>query len=195
MRVLVACEFSGIVRDAFIRHGHNAVSCDFLPSESPGPHLQGNVLRLLEYRWDLVVAHPPCTFLCNSGVRWLHSDSTRMNKMREGASFFKEFFRANSPRVAIENPIMHKYAVEEIGHNTDFSIQPYQFGHPETKRICFHTLNLPSLDPTDIVEGRNPRVHRESPGPDRWKERSRFFPGVAEAMAVQWGKLPDMEIL
>lgn len=189
-RVLVACEYSGIVRDAFIRAGHDAVSCDLLPSESDlGVHYRGDVRQILNlHMWDLVIAHPPCTYLANSGVRWLHERPERWGDLDAGATFFRQFLGC-APRVAIENPIPHKYAVERIGRPYDQLIQPWQFGHGETKAICLWLENLPPLEPTDVVEGREARVHRMAPGPDRQKERSRFFRGVADAMAAQWGAL------
>ena len=196
-RVLIACEFSGIVRDAFLKAGHDAISCDLLPTESPGPHIQGDVSPLLKEPWDLVIAHPPCTYLANSGVRWLYkggsleggADPERWEALRKGVEFFKECLNANSPRVAVENPVMHKWALEAVGWEPNCRIQPWQFGHGETKAICFWLLGVPPLKPTNIVDGRNPRVHHESPGKDRWKRRSRFYTGIAEAMADQWGSL------
>lgn len=191
MRVLVACEYSGIVRDAFLEAGHDAISCDLLDTESPGPHYKGNVLEILYRPYDLMIAHPPCTYLANSGVRWLDRglNIRRMNKMRYGASFFWQLLNADHiPRIAVENPIMHKYAAERIGRRQDQIIQPWQFGHGETKAICLWLKGLPLLEPTDVVEGREARVHRMPPGPERQKERSRFFTGIAKAMAEQWGK-------
>lgn len=189
MKVLIGCEFSGTVRDAFIRAGHDAVSCDLLPTESPGPHIQGDVLDVLDGGWDLAVFHPPCTFLANSGVRWLHSEAGRWQDMIEGAAFLRRLLDARIPRIAIENPIIHKWARLVIGRGPDQTIQPWQFGHGETKAICLWLKNLPKLTPTNIVEGRKPRVHHASPGPERWKERSRFYRGIAEAFATQWGSL------
>jgi len=189
LRVLIACEYSGRVRDAFIALGHNAVSCDLLPTEVPGPHMQGDVRPLLRQPWDLVIAHPPCTYLCNSGVRWIHTDPTRMQKVGEGAAFFLECLNANAARVAVENPVMHKYAREMIGRGPDFTVQPYQFGDDEKKRTCFWTRGLPPLVPTSDLDGSTAAqsVHKAPPGPDRWKERSRTFPGLARALASQWG--------
>lgn len=197
MRVLVACEFSGIVRDAFRARGHEAISADLLPTERPGPHYQGDVLELLTgifpTRWDLVIAHPPCTYLANSGVRWLYKDGEpdedRWLRMADAAEFFKALLNAPVPRIAVENPVMHRYAKAIIGRGPDQCIQPWQFGHGETKRTCFWLKNLPPLEPTNIVDGREPRVHYASPGPDRWKERSRTLQGLADAMADQWGGL------
>ena len=187
-RVLVACEFSGIVRDAFIRRGHDAISCDLLPSESPGPHIMGDVRPLLKERWDLVIAHPPCTRLCNSGVRWLHERSLWL-EMESGADFFRECLFSNAEKVCVENPVMHRYARERVGCGPDFTVQPWQFGHGEVKRTCFWIRGLPALRHTDIVAGREARVHRASPGPDRWRVRSGTYPGIAEALADQYGAL------
>lgn len=184
MKVLVACEFSGTVRDAFLRAGHDAVSCDLLPTESEGPHIEGDVFEHLFGDWDLIIAHPPCTRLCNSGVRWL-AERDLWAEMRSACTFFNSF-KKKAPKVCIENPIPHRYARELIGPY-DQKVQPWQFGHPETKATCFWLEHLPPLEPTQIVEGRETRVHHASPGPNRWKERSRFFPGIAKAMAEQWG--------
>lgn len=188
MRVLVACEFSGIVRDAFRRRGHHAVSCDILPTENPGYHYQGDVRDILTEGWDLMVAHPPCTYLANSGVRWLYRgdgvNRERWALMEDAAAFFNDLLRAPIPRIAVENPIPHGHA--NIPCVTQY-IQPWQFGHGETKRTGLWLRGLPPLVPTNIVEGRAPRVHHASPGPDRWKERSRTLQGIADAMAAQWG--------
>lgn len=199
-RVLIACEFSGIVRDAFIAAGHDAVSCDLLPSERPGPHIQDDVLRHLKCGWDLLIAHPPCTYLANSGVRWLYGgkgterDEDRWRLMEEAADFFYAMLAAPIAHVAVENPIMHGYARDRILSYTSptywpliRTIQPWEHGHPETKATQFWLRNLPPIVPTNIVPGRDPRVHYASPGPDRWKERSRTLPGIAQAMAEQWG--------
>jgi hypothetical protein len=195
VRVLVACEFSGIVRDAFRKRGHDAWSIDLLPSESyKGPHLIDDVLDHLLGSWDLMIAHPPCTYLANSGVRWLYRDGEpdedRWLRMADGAEFFRELLRAPIPRIAVENPIIHKYARNIIGRGPDQTVQPWQFGHGETKATCLWLKNLPPLVATNIVDGREPRVHHASPGPDRWKERSRTLQGIADAMADQWGSLP-----
>lgn len=188
MRVLIACEFSGIVRDAFIRKGHDAMSCDLLPTESPGPHYQGDVFDIIDDGWDMMIAHPPCTYLCNSGVRWLHEDITRWPKMIEGAVFFRRLLRCKIPKKVIENPIIHKYAKKIIGRQQDQVIQPHQHGHGETKAICFWLENVEKLTPSNPVDGREQRVFKIAPSAERWKERSRFFPGVAAAMAEQWGR-------
>ena len=187
MRVLIACEYSGKVRDAFLELGHDAISCDLLPTERPGPHYQGDVFDILEKGWDLMVAHPPCTYLCNSGVTWLHRQEGRWDKMKEGAEFFKRLLNAPIPYIAIENPIMHKYAVDIIGRRQDQVVQPWQFGHGETKATCFWLKNLPLLVPTDIVEGRVQRLHRLPPSKDRAKLRSETYQGIANAIAKQWG--------
>ena len=191
MKVLIACEFSGIVRDAFRRHGHDAWSCDFLPTESdPRFHFKEDVRNHLSDGWDLMIAHPHCTYLCNSGVRWLHEQKGRWQKMEEAAKFFRMLLDVDIPRIAIENPVMHGYAIDIVGRNQDFSIQPWQFGHLEKKRTCFWIKDLPFLKPTNILDGEpEPRVHYASPGANRWKERSRTLPGIAEAMAEQWGSL------
>ena len=187
MKILVACEFSGVVRDAFRALGHDAVSCDLLPSAVSGPHIVGDALEACASRqWDMVIAHPPCTRLCNSGVRWLH-ERNLWDDMRESAEFFRAFLELPVPRIAVENPVMHKYAKAIVGRGHDFTVQPWEHGHGETKRTCFWTKNLPPLLPTNIVEGRNARVHKESPSPDRWKKRSVTYTGIAHAMAIFWG--------
>ena len=193
MKVLVACEFSGIVRDAFIAKGHDAISIDILPTERPGPHMQGDVLSHLRYcpvyrSYDLMIAHPPCTRLCNSGVMWL-AKRNLWDDMRTGAEFFKTIMQASIPKIAIENPIMHKYAKEIIGRKQDQVIQPWQFGHGETKATCLWLKGLPKLTPTDIVDGREQRLHKLPPSKDRAKLRSITFQGIADAMADQWGSL------
>lgn len=197
MRVLVACEFSGVVRRAFAARGHDAWSCDLLPAEDGSNcHIVGDARDHLDDGWDLLmVAHPPCTRLCNSGVRWLTKAPPGKTldemwaELDEGAKLFSALWNAPIERIAIENPVMHKHAKSRIVNYRDFtqSIQPWQFGHGETKRTCLWLKNLPPLIPTNVVAGRDARVHHMPPGPDRWKERSRFFPGVADAMADQWG--------
>jgi hypothetical protein len=190
MKILVACEYSGRVRDALIARGHDAISCDLLPTESPGPHIQSDVSALLQEPFDMVIAHPPCTYLANSGVRWLHTDPSRWERMREGAAFFLACLNANAPRVAVENPVMHKYAREEIGGlYPSFTVQPWQFGDPAKKRTCFWTKGLPPLIPTSTLTAKDAvaECHLASPGPDRWKQRSRTYPGIASAIASQWG--------
>jgi hypothetical protein len=198
MRVLIACEFSGTVRRAFAARGHDAWSCDLLPAEDrTNRHIVGDVRDYLNDGWDLLVAHPPCTRLCNSGVRWLsvpppgRTLDDMWRELDEGADLFSACWNAPIERIAVENPVMHKHAKARILNYREFaqSIQPWQFGHPETKRTCLWLKNLPVLAPTNIVDGREARVHRMSPGPDRWRERSRFFTGIAEAMADQWGRV------
>lgn len=186
VRVLVACEFSGIVRDAFISRGHDAVSCDLEPSERPGPHHRGDVRGILDDGWDLMVAHPPCTYLAVSGNRWRVGDDAkhRGEQQREALHFVRELLGAPIPRIALENP---KSVISGSIRRPDQVIQPWQFGHGETKMTCLWLVNLPPLVPTDIVDGRAARVHRAAPGRERWRERSRTFEGVAAAMADQWG--------
>lgn len=191
-RVLIACEFSAVVREEFRKLGHDAWSCDLLPTEIPGQHLQCDVREALRQNWDLIIAHPPCTYLSNAGSRWLYKqgtrdkDTERWENMRDGCDFFSLFLNHPCPRIAIENPIQHKHAREIIGVPYTQTIQPYEYGHPETKRTCLWLKGLPKLVPTDVVEGRAPRVHYESPGPDRWMRRSRTLPGLAKAFASQW---------
>jgi len=186
MKVLIACEYSGIVRDAFIKNGHDAMSCDLLPTDKPGPHYVGDARDLFDQGWDLMVAHPPCTRLCNSGVRWLH-ERDLWDDMRAAAELFNDFLNAPIPMIAVENPVMHKYAREIIGRRADFYVQPWQFGHGETKKTGFWTKNLKPLLPTDIVDGRVGRMHKLPPSKDRWKIRSTTYQGIADAMATQWG--------
>lgn len=196
LRVLVACEFSGTVRNAFLERGHDAWSCDLLPSEDgSNRHITGDARDILHDGWDLLmVAHPPCTRLCNSGVRWLSvpppgkTVDQMWQELREGAALFSAFWNAPIERICVENPVMHKHAKALIENYQEpvQSVQPWQFGHPETKRTCFWLKNLPALVATNVVEGREARVHRMPPSPDRWKERSRFFAGIADAMASQW---------
>ena len=189
LRVLVACEYSGRVRDAFTALGHDAWSCDILPTDAPGQHIQGDVRPVLRQRWDLVIAHPPCTRLCNSGVRWL-AERDLWDDMREGAAFFMDCMNANAPRVAVENPVMHKYARDIIGRGADFTVQPWQFGDPAKKRTCFWTRGLPALTPTSDMTADEARAdcHLAPPGPDRWKVRSTTYQGIADALAMQWGE-------
>lgn len=196
MRVLVACEYSGTVRDAFRAMGHDAWSCDLLPTEVDGPHIVGDVLAVLGNGWDLMIAHPPCTYLTNSGVSWLHKDPARWALLDDGAAFFRAMLDAPIPRIAIENPIMHKHARERIGHAAYTQIvQPWMFGHPESKATCLWLKGLPPLLGT--VDARQEmsrlpirerqRLHYLPPSKDRWKIRSTTYKGIAEAMAAQWG--------
>lgn len=180
MRVLIACEYSGIVRDAFAALGYDAWSCDLLPTERLGNHINGDVLQHLHRGWDLMIAHPPCTHLAVSGARWFK------DKQREQAlslDFVRRLMDAPIPRIAIENPIS---IISSHIRKPDQIIQPWQFGHGETKATCLWLKNLPKLVPTDTVEGREARIHKMPPGPDRWKDRSRTYQGIATAMASQW---------
>jgi hypothetical protein len=183
MRVLVACEFSGTVREAFRAKGHDAWSCDLLPTDIPGPHLQLDVLKILDDGWDLMVAHPPCTHLAVSGARWFKEKQV---EQREALDFVQQLLDAPIPRIALENPIS---IISSRIRKPDQIIQPWQFGHGETKATCLWLKNLPALTPTNIVDGRHPAVHRMAPSPDRWKKRSVTYRGIAEAMADQWGSL------
>lgn len=188
MRVAVLCEYSGRVRDSFIARGHEATSFDIEPTDSPGNHVVGDIRETLKpEQFDLVVAHPPCTYLANSGVRWLHTKPGRWDDMRAGAQFFKWILDLPVEAIAVENPVMHKYAVEIIGRRQDQSIQPWQFGHGEVKRTCLWLKNLPELRPTNIVDGREARIHRMPPSASRTKDRSLTYQGIANAMAQQWG--------
>lgn len=181
MRVLVACEFSGIVRDAFAARGHDAWSCDLLPTERPGNHHLGEVQFILEDGWDLMVAHPPCKYLAVSGARWF---AERPDKQREALEFVRLLMLAPIPKLALENPIG---VISTKITKPDQIIHPFMFGHGETKATCLWLKNLPALYPTNIVSGREPRIWKEPPGPDRWKNRSRTYEGIAKAMAEQWG--------
>lgn len=181
MNVLVACEFSGIVRDAFIAKGHNAWSCDLLPTDVPGPHIKGDVSTVLDRNWHLMIAHPPCTHLAVSGARWFKD---KLAEQEEALAFVRMLMEAPIERIAIENPIS---IISTKIRKPDQIIQPWQFGHGETKATCLWLKGLPPLTPTDIVEGRENRVHRMPPSENRWKERSKTFTGIAKAMAEQWG--------
>jgi len=185
MRVLVACEFSGIVRDAFRKFGHAAWSCDVLPAERGGPHFHASIQQTIETvaQWDLLIAHPPCTCLAVSGARWWHD---RKPEQERAIEFVRWLLALPIPYIALENPIG---ILSSAIRKPDQIVQPWQFGHGETKATCLWLKNLPKLQPTDVVEGREARVHRESPGPDRWKNRSRSLPGIAAAMSEQWCRL------
>lgn len=182
MKVLIACEFSGIVRDEFRKLGHDAWSCDLLPSEGENiHHIIGNVENYLDDRWNLLIAHPPCTHLAVSGARWFKE---KINEQNDALKFVKILLNSKINKIALENPIS---IISSKIRKPDQIIQPWQFGHGETKATCLWLKNLPKLIPTNIVEGRESRIHKEPPGPDRWKNRSRTFKGIAEAMANQWG--------
>jgi site-specific DNA-cytosine methylase len=181
MKVLVACEYSGTVRDAFLRAGHDAMSCDILPTDSAGPHYQGDVRDILGDGWDLMIAHPPCTHLAVSGARWFKD---KVTEQAEALDFVRLLMNAPIERIAIENPVS---IISSKIRKPDQIIQPWQFGHGETKATCLWLKNLPQLTPTDVVEGRDNRIHRMPPSPDRWKLRSTTYAGIAQAMAEQWG--------
>lgn len=181
MRVLVACEYSGRVRDAFLRRGHAAMSCDLLPTEVPGPHYEGDVFDIIDQGWDLMIAHPPCTHLAVSGARWFKD---KVEEQAEALEFVRRLLDADIQRIALENPVS---VISSRIRKPDQVIQPWQFGHGETKATCLWLKGLPKLQPTNIVDGREARVHKMPPGPDRWKERSRTYTGIADAMAEQWG--------
>lgn len=198
MRVLVACEHSGIVRDAFRASGHYAISCDLLPSDAPGPHYQGDVFDILDAGWDLLIAHPPCTYLCSSGLHWNHRTPGREALTQDALAFVRALLAAPVPRIAIENP------VGRIGtaiRKADQTIHPHQFGHDASKATCLWLKGLPLLQPTAHVAPRmvdgKPRwanqtdsgQNRLGPSADRWKLRSATYPGIAAAMAAQWGCL------
>lgn len=186
MKVLVGCEYSGVVRDAFIGGGHDAMSCDLLPGEGLGPHYQGNIFDVIDYPWDIAIFHPPCTHLSVSGSR--HFDAKRMDGRQQSAvSFFMQIVRRSGhiSRVAIENPVC---VISTLWRKPDQVIQPWQFGHGETKATCLWLRGLPILEPTNVVDGREARIHKMPPSPDRWKERSKTYAGIAKAMAEQWGR-------
>ena len=184
MRVLIACEYSGKVRDAFIGKGHDAMSCDLLPTDVPGPHYQGDVFDIINDGWDLMIAHPPCTHLAVSGAR--HFAAKQASGVQQQAlDFVQRLLDAPIDRIALENPIS---IISSRIRKPDQIIQPWMFGHGETKATCLWLKNLPLLMPTNIVEGRKPRIHMMPPSPDRWKKRSETYQGIADAMAVQWGK-------
>lgn len=196
MKVLIACEFSGIVREAFRARGHDAWSCDLLPTEIPGNHIQGDVLNILGNGWDLMIDHPPCTYLCNSGVRWLKGDPSRWLKRKEAIDFVISLWNSPIEKKCIENPIG---CLSTKWYKPSQIIQPYDHGHPDWKSTCLWLSGLPILQPSVIMfpeeircGGKKPgrvssRLHRLSPSEDRWKERSRTYPGIAKAMAEQWG--------
>jgi len=184
MRVLVACEYSGRVRDAFIAMGHDAMSCDLLPTDVQGPHYQGDVRDVIGDGWDLMICHPPCTHLAVSGAR--HFAAKKASGVQDEALDFVRFLLdAPIPMIALENPVS---IISSRIRKPDQVIQPWQFGHGETKATCLWLKGLPKLAPTNIVSGRDARVHKMAPSPDRWKERSRTYAGIAAAMADQWGR-------
>lgn len=184
MNILIGCEYSGAVRDAFINEGHDAMSCDFLDTDRPGPHYKGDVRDVLDYPWDIAIFHPPCTHLSVSGAK--HFAAKRMDGRQQAAvSFFMMLWNQDHiPNIAIEQPIS---IMSRLFRRPDQIIQPWQFGHGETKATCLWLKGLPPLVPTNIVGGREPRIHRMPPSADRWKLRSATYDGVATAMAKQWG--------
>ena len=194
MKVLVACETSGAVREAFKRKGHEVYSCDILPAIDNSPlHIQGDAIEVIySQQWDMIIAHPPCTYLCNSGVSWLHKDQSRWHELDKASQFFKTLLEYNIPKICVENPIPHKYG--QLPKYTQI-IQPYYFGHPESKATCLWLKNLPKLKETynvkqemiNLPKKLSQRIHNTPPSKDRWKERSRTYRGIAEAMADQWG--------
>jgi hypothetical protein len=185
MKVLVACEYSGRVRDAFIAIGHDAMSCDLLPTDAEGPHYQGSVFDVLDGDWDLMVAHPPCTDLAVSGAK--HFAAKRADGRQQASiDFFMRLANAPIEKIAIENPVC---IMSTEWRKPDQIIQPWMFGHGETKATCLWLKNLPKLVPTKIVDGREARIHKMPPSPDRWKKRSETYLGIAQAMADQWGVL------
>ena len=181
MKVLVACEFSGIVRDAFSRLGHDAWSCDILETENAGNHYIGDVRKILGLQWDLMIAHPPCTHLAISGARWFKD---KQQEQMEALKFVRILMDAPIPKIAIENPVS---IISSRIRKPDQIIQPWMFGHGETKATCLWLKGLPKLNPTNVVDGREARIHNMPPGPERWKNRSRTYHGLAAAMAQQWG--------
>ena len=191
MKVLIACEYSAIVRESFNQKGHDAWSCEILDSELEGNHIKGDVLKILDMGWDMCIAFTPCTYSCNSGIRWMYDKDGVINKERYMnllyyAGMLKAILESNIKKVCCENPIPHKYAIDIIGRKYDQIIQPWQYGHGEQKSTCLWLKNLPKLNPTNIVSGRNQSMWKMSPGPERSKERSRTFFGIAKAMADQW---------
>lgn len=197
-RILVACEYSGTVRDAFIRHGHDAMSCDLLPTDAPGPHYQGDVRDVIGENWDLMIAHPPCTYLCSSGLHWNTRRPERAAQTEEALTFARLLLSAPVPRIALENPIG---CISTRIQKPDQTIQPWQFGHDASKATCLWLTNLPRLTPTQmiaprIINGRkrwgnqtDSGQNKLGPSDDRWKIRSETYAGIAEAMAAQWGPL------
>lgn len=185
MKILVACEFSGIVRDEFLKLNHDCWSCDILPTEKPGPHIMDDVRNVLDFGWDMMIAFPPCTYLANSGARWLYEEPGRLEKQRQALDFVRTLMYAPIPRIAIENPVG---AISNAIRKPSCIVQPFEHGHGEMKTTCLWLKNLPLLKPTQIVEGREQRVWKLPPSDTRWMERSRTFTGIAQAMADQWSR-------
>lgn len=209
MRVLAACEYSGVVRDAFLARGHEAISCDLLPTEAPGPHYQGDVFDVLDDGWDLMIAHPPCTFLCSASAKHLYMldergvstlrdengeripNPARFKARDESVEFVRALLGAPIDRIAVENPVG---MLTGLYRKADQYIEPWQFGHGETKKTGLWLKNLPKLTPTDVVDGREARIFRMGPSADRWKLRSTTYAGIAAAMADQWGELDNARV-
>lgn len=195
MKVLVACEYSGVVRDAFRAKGHDAMSCDLLPTDSTGPHYQGDIFDIVDNGWDLMIAHPPCTYLTNSANSHLVTDGERWKQLVDGACFFRELLNVPIPKICVENPIMNGYAKKIVGQSQAQVIQPWMFGHKEQKATCLWLKGLPLLEETDNVKDEmmklpdkeRQRLHYLPPSTDRWKIRSTTYQGIADAMASQWG--------
>lgn len=197
LKLLVACEFSQVVTREFRKLGHEAYSCDILPTDGDSKyHIQGNVLDHLDDGWDMMIAHPPCTYLCNSGVHCLHKDPSRWQKLEEAKEFFHKLQSSSIPKICVENPIPHKYAKEVIGQYTQL-VQPWQFGEDASKATCLWLKNLPKLTPTNIIKKKRYANQTKSgqnnlgPSKNRWKLRSVTYQGIAEAMAEQWGNISN----
>lgn len=203
LKVLVACEYSGTVRDAFIAAGHDAMSCDLLPTEQPGPHYQGSVIDILDQGWDLMIAHPPCTYLCSSGLHWNKKQPDREAKTTAAVEFVRQLLAAPIPMIALENPVGR---ISTAIRKADQYIQPYQYGADASKKTGLWLIGLPLLEPTEYVE---PRVvggksrwanqtdggwNRLPPSADRWKLRSTTYQGIADAMAAQWGSIQSRQL-
>lgn len=194
MRVLIACEFSGVVREAFAKRGHDAWSCDLLPTEIPGQHIRGDVLKVLDCDWDLMIAHPPCTYLAASGSKWFKGNIDRHVYREEAIEFVEKLWNAPINKIAIENPIGFLSTMSEL-YEPNQIIQPWMFGHGETKATCLWLQGLPELQPTNIISDRKQNIHKLSAlrgkgsSKTRQQDRSRTYPGIAEAMASQWGSL------
>ena len=185
MKILVACEFSGTVRDAFSKLGHDVMSCDLLPSDKPGKHYQGDIFDIIDDEWDLMIAHPPCTHLAVSGARYF-AEKKAAGVQDEALAFVSRLLNSTVPKICLENPIS---IISSRIRKPDQIIQPWMFGHGETKATCLWLKNLPLLKPTNIVAGRDDRIHKMPPSADRWKKRSITYQGIANGMAAQWGNL------
>lgn len=186
MKVLVACEYSGTVRDAFLKRGHDAMSCDLLPTDVSGPHYQGDARDIINDGWDMMICHPPCTHLAVSGARWFQD---KQEEQKEALEFVRFLMDAPIEKIALENPVS---IISSRIRKPDQYVQPWQFGHGETKKTGLWLKNIPLLQPTDVVDGRDPRVHRLPPSEDRWKLRSKTYQGIADAMAEQWGNADEL---